>query len=606
MQTKHTRAAGLTLAALSSLAAWPAVALDFDLGDASIRIDSDLTTGFAVRMESQDRRLIGRANQTADGQAGLAYSTNGDDGNLQFDKGDVFAAPTKLTSDLSFNWGNFGAFVRGTYTYDVVLQDEAFLDPADHEGLPDDTLNAQDLAARRSAIQDEVGNDADLLDAYVYGDFDVFGRYLAFRIGKQALNWGESTFVQNGLNSVLSFNVNHLRVPGFQLEEVYRPVSMVWASTDLTDYASLDVFYQLDWEKTVIDASGTYFSTNDFAGIGGITAQIGFGRAPENASPLTVCSDGSPCVPFGAAITRLPDREPDSEDQFGGALRMYIPALNDLDLSLYAANYHSRLPLVSGRSRPTGNDPSTESGYRLVYPENIKLYGLSFNTTIIGGLALQGEVSRKDDQPLQIDDVELLLAGLGVSSQVAPIQGSALGGQEIVGYRRFSVNQVNLGLTKILGPWAPIGVDQTTVVFEAAGMYVEDMPELDELRLEAPGTYTPGDAATAAALGVRQQIGGYPTAFSWGYRLAARMTYNNVFNRFVMEPTILWQHDVNGTSPTPLSNHVEGREQINLILNTRYLDRWELELGYTVFQGAGQFNLLGDRDYAQAVLSYSF
>ena len=223
-----------------------------------------------------------------------------------------------------------------------------------------------------------------------------------------------------------------------------------------------------------------------------------------------------------------------------------------------------------------------------------------------GGIAVQGEASRKDDQPLQIDDVELLLAGLGVSSQVAPIQGSALGGQEIVGYRRYSVNQVNLGLTKIFGPWSLIGSDQATMVLEAAGMHVEDMPDTDELRLEAPGTYTPGDAATAAALGVPQQIGGYPTASSWGYRLATRLTYNNVFNRFVMEPAILWQHDVNGTSPTPLTSFVEGRQQINLVLNTRYLDRLEYEIGYTVYQGAKPYNLLGDRDFLQMVVKYSF
>ncbi len=595
----------LVTGALAGLAP-AAMAAGFELGEASVRIDSQFSTGFAVRMEEQDRNLIGRANQTADGQSGLAYSTNGDDGNLQFDKGDVFAAPSKLTSDLSFNWGNFGAFVRGTYTFDWVLHDEDFLDPADHEGPPDDTLTPADLAARRDVIQDQVGNDADLLDAYVYGDFDIAGRYLAVRLGRQVLNWGESTFVQNGINSLLAADVNHLRVPGFQLEEVFRPVGMAWASTDVTDNASLDLFYQLEWRPTVTDAAGTYFATNDFAGPGGQTAQIGFGRAPENASPLTVCSDGSPCVPFGAAITRLPDREAKDGDQFGGALRMYLPGLNDLDLSFYAANYHSRLPLVSGRSRPTGNSPSSESGYRLVYPENIKLYGLSFNTTMWGGIAVQGEASRKDDQPLQIDDVELLLAGLGVSSQVAPIQGSALGGQEIVGYRRYSVNQVNLGLTKIFGPWSLIGSDQATMVLEAAGMHVEDMPDTDELRLEAPGTYTPGDAATAAALGVPQQIGGYPTASSWGYRLATRLTYNNVFNRFVMEPAILWQHDVNGTSPTPLTSFVEGRQQINLVLNTRYLDRLEYEIGYTVYQGAKPYNLLGDRDFLQMVVKYSF
>ena len=49
--------------------------------------------------------------------------------------------------------------------------------------------------------------------------------------------------------------------------------------------------------------------------------------------------------------------------------------------------------------------------YFLEYPEDIQLYGASFNTTLGGtGVSLQGEVSYKANQPLQIDDVELLSA----------------------------------------------------------------------------------------------------------------------------------------------------------------------------------------------------
>ena len=51
--------------------------------------------------------------------------------------------------------------------------------------------------------------------------------------------------------------------------------------------------------------------------------------------------------------------------------------------------------------------------YQVEYPEDIKLYGISFNTTLPGsGVALQGEVSHRQDVPLQIDDLELLLATL--------------------------------------------------------------------------------------------------------------------------------------------------------------------------------------------------
>lgn len=600
----------IALAGATALLASPlATAAEFEFGDsgASLRIDTEVSAGVAVRMEDQDRLLIGRANTLANGQPGLAYSTNGDDGNLQFDRGDVVAAATKATSDISFNMGNFGAFVRASYLIDWMYKDEPFLDPADFQGPPTRTQGPADLRRAREDIESHVGNDGDILDAYVYGDFDVFDRFVAVRIGKQALNWGESTFVLNGVNSILSLDASQARVPGFEIEEVYRPVSMAWMSTELFANVSLDLFYQLDWEPTIIDPRGTYLSTNDFAGIGGNGAQLGFGRAPENAAPLTPCSDGSQCVPFGAAIPRLADREAKDEDQFGGALRMYIPALNDLDMSLYAYNFHSRLPVFNGRSRRTANDPTSDAAYQVVYPENIKLYGMSFNTTIpFGDLAVQGEYSIKIDQPLQIDDVELLLAGLGVPSQVAPIQGSALGNQEIIGFRRFDVQQINIGLTKIFGPWRWIGSEQATFLLETAGMTISDFPDQDELRLEGPGTYTPGNALTAAALGVPQQVAGYPTKSSWGYKIAGRFTYNNVFNRFVVEPTILWQHDVNGISPTPLTNFVEDRKQVNLILSGRYLNAWEAELGYTIFAGAGEQNLLGDRDYLQAVVKYTF
>ena len=44
-----------------------------------------------------------------------------------------------------------------------------------------------------------------------------FGRPLAWRIGRQILNWGESTFIQNGLNAILAANANRAGVPGAEV-----------------------------------------------------------------------------------------------------------------------------------------------------------------------------------------------------------------------------------------------------------------------------------------------------------------------------------------------------------------------------------------------------
>ena len=45
------------------------------------------------------------------------------------------------------------------------------------------------------------------------------------------------------------------------------------------------------------------------------------------------------------------------------------------------------------------------------YPEDIKLIGFSFNTTV-GTTAVSGEISHRQDEPIQIDDTELLFAAM--------------------------------------------------------------------------------------------------------------------------------------------------------------------------------------------------
>ena len=67
--------------------------------------------------------------------------------------------------------------------------------------------------------------------------------------------------------------------------------------------------------------------------------------------------------------------------------------------------------------------------YIIEYPEDIQLYGVSFNAEIgATGISLQGEVSYREDVPLQVDDVELLLAGppRTVRSQVGARRTRAL------------------------------------------------------------------------------------------------------------------------------------------------------------------------------------
>ncbi|MDP3858676.1 MAG: DUF1302 domain-containing protein [Stagnimonas sp.] len=592
--------------ALGLLAGGQAFALDYEWQGVHAQLDSKITAYSVWRVEKRDQNLIGIAN------GGKAFSTNGDDGNLAWDNGDVVSSGFKLTSDLSLTYGDYGLFTRGNFGWNPTLSNGDLFDPADY----DDTLTTRgytqaDRERKESDVAGHVGHYAELLDLYAYTTQQVGERSLTVRVGRQTVNWGESTIVQNGLNSLLALDANRVRVPGFELDEVITPTNQIWASMGLLDNVNLEAFYQLRWERTVIDASGTFWSINDFGGIGGNAANLGFGRADENTLPGTPCSAppaaGNQCVPVGSYVPRAADVTPKNSGQYGGALRFNIPALNDMELAFYGANYHSRLPVYSGTSRAgAGLTPATTASYFAEYPKDIQMYGLSFNTTIPWDLSLQGEYSYKLGQPLQIDDVELLLAGLGSPSQLNPVPGATLGGQYLRGWRRKDVSQVDIGLTRLFGPSTWLRNDQTIAILELAATHVHDLEGQSVLRYEGPGTYTPGDAALAASQGVPQQVNGYATATSYGYKLLARFDYNNAIGPIGLKPTLRWDHDLHGISPTPITNFVAGRRQLTAGLGFTYLAGLSGEIGYTRYFGAGQQNLLRDRDNVELAIKYAF
>jgi hypothetical protein len=271
-----------------------------------------------------------------------------------------------------------------------------------------------------------------------------------------------------------------------------------------------------------------------------------------------------------------------------------------------------------------GNYAAT-ADYFLVYPEDIKLIGASFNTQLgKTGIALQGEVSHRLDVPLQVDDVELLYAALSplrllpAIPQLAPIIGlgnllastNQLGAygfsQQIDGFRRFDTTQVQMTGTKAFSQ--VLGADQVVVVGEVAWGMVHDLPAQSVLRLDAPGTYTSGNQVHQSA-GVQpgtEPASAFPTKSAWGYVLAGRAEYNNAIGAVSMIPRFSFAQDVSGISPGPGGNFLEGRKSLTLGLGFQYRINWEFDVSYTNFMGAGRYNLINDRDFVAANIKYSF
>ena len=607
-------------------------AADLSSGDYTLNIDTTLTWGARYRLTDPNRVLIGLP------AGGDAFSVNGDDGNLNFSTGLVSNA-ARATVDVDFAYKNFGVFLRGTGFYDHELEE------GDRERTPlsDDAL-------------DWVGTRAELLDAFLWYKFRVGGGGGQIRAGQQVLNWGESTFIQGGLSSINPVDVAAIRVPGAELREAYRPSGMVWGSMDLSQNLSLEGFYQYDWEETVIDPPGTYFSTADFAGLGGTHVFLAFGAFPDTGeTPFYV----QPALsrPF-MGVPRMENREADDGGQYGASLRWFAPGLAGTEFGFYYVNYHSRLPVVNALTgtvqgaqaaqaagpaaariiytffgvapgtSPTVDALANQAGqaaatdayastarYFLAYPEDIKMYGVSWNAQLgTSGIAFQGEVSFHEDRPFLVDDVELLFAalspisaGLAATNQVAP--GGVGFSTEIPGYRLLEATQVQFTLTKALGP--VFGADQGVILMEPALTHVSGMPSKDVLRFEGPGTYTSGNPIHAGPGGAHagkafEPAEAFADPTSWGYQLAGRLDYNNAIGAFNLSPRFGWQHDVSGNTPGPGGNFIEGRKALTLGVAASYQNSWELDLSYTDYSGAGRYNLISDRDFIAGVVKYSF
>ena len=559
----------------------PALALEFRNGELAGSFDTTLSVGVAGRVQSRDSALIGIAN------GGTSRSVNEDNGDLNYDKNDLYAAPIKATHELELKYQNLGAFFRATYFWDTINHDKSELGETGKK---------------------RVGRDFEFLDAYLHGRFAVAGKTLNLRLGNQVVSWGESTFIPNGINVINPVNLSKLRTPGAELREAFLPTAMLWASQELTDTLSVEGFYQANWKKTRIDPKGTYFSSNDFLSDDGDRVYAGFGRRKDERLAATSASDAPVWAP------RNPDNSAKNSGQYGLAARIFLPQMNNTEIGLFHINYHSRIPYATGIRGTASTAAGTGTArYLADYPENIRLWGVSFNTSAPGGIALQGEYSYRPNLPVQLSAPEILLAALGLSNTI----GQFTTGQTITGYRRVKAQQLQITATKAFGP--TLGADDLVTVAEVGYTHL-DLPS--NQRFNGPAVFLPSLQSSASASSGSVQSDGFATRQSWGYRLLGRMDFNNVIPSVTVSPRIAFAHDVNGTSP----NFNEGVKAATLGIGFSFKQNWQADLAYTAFFGgrtysgtdplpiaAGQprtyassANPLKDRDFVAASLTYSF
>ncbi len=647
--------AGAALAGIG-VAAGPALAVDYTVGDYQISLDTTLSSSVGFRTSPIDENFIGDAN------GGRFPVANADNGDLNFKPGDVVEATQRITEELQIKKDDYGVFVRATGFFDPVYD-------TDVDGYP--------FPLSRAAVRD-IGTDFRLLDAYFFASPQIFGHPVDLRIGNQALNWGESTFIQFGINSITPLDVTALRTPGAELRTAFLPIPAVDAKTSIAPETTLEAFWQPYWTRTHIEPVGSFFGNNDGLADGGLYSNY-FSLYPD----VNGCQNFASLAqanPFGACLPRSQDEHPTGVGEGGIALRTNVPALDDAEFGLYFENYDSRTPFGSFHTGSSNINPTaallgpalkylsvfpnpllgflgivphpgyvyneTYSDTTSVfadYPKNIKLVGFSFNFTAPGGIAIQGEVSHRFDQPVQLSGADEALmvnapavcyaAKSGISASLTAACAAAhadpviqaLGGvpgfnATFPGWVRRDVTQWQATATKLLDPIPSLSINSIAIVGEIGFDYVHNFGHLAGL-YNAPYTTDTNSAFTTAGtvdtLVVPGQPGtgilatkGLATQLSGAYTWAVIVDMPNVLPYGVgMKPTVSLQHDFVGTSPTGVNVFVANTAAASVGVNFSYLQAWSLGVQYTnhfpIFDG-GKFYGLIDRDFVSATLSYEF
>jgi hypothetical protein len=569
-----------------------AAAANFQLGELEGQLDSSLSIGTSIATANPDPKLM--------------QSASGDDGRRNFGSGDAFSGIFKGTHDLELRYGDFGAFLRGSYWYDYVLRDreQPFKDVVD---------NNRKRSAKSAG--------AELLDAFVYYNYAVADQPGSARLGKQVVNWGESTFIQGGLNTVNPYNLSALRRPGAEVKEGLVPVNMFYLSQNLSDALSGDFFYQLDWEQTQLDNCGTFFSSNDFMADGCDGLDVG---SVLTGIPVAVAA----LTPFGVNLTdegiRIPrgqDQDARNGGQWGLSLRWFAAEL-DTEFGAYLANYHSRLPYLGTISSPYYNSPVFAnaldnalrlgtSQYVVQYPEDIRLYGLTFSTNLRTGTALQGEISYRPNMPIQFNGTDVIQSLLNdadrsplVADGIRPNAPDTL----FNGYLRKEVTQAQITATHSFSQ--VMGADQLVLVGEVGGTWVGGLEGTFGPRYGRNGTFGNGILASGACASISKtpehcNDEGFLTPFSWGYRLRATWSYANAIAGIDLRPSLSWQHDVDGNGPGEGSAFSEGSKAISVGLDATLNNTYNASLAYTNYMD-GDYGTRGDRDFVSISLGVNF
>lgn len=504
-----------------------------ELGE-NTTLDSTLTVNYtaSVRTGKQAKQYLN--------------DINGDDGTRNFDRGSLVTNRVSVFGELMLKHENLGAVLRGSHFYDDVYH-------SSNDNDSPDTINKYGKHNRFSSdTRRDSGGRARLLDAYVYGNFDVLdGQYLSLKAGRHLVAWGESLFWPNISQGQAPVDATKFNVPGTEAKDAYLPVGQVSGSWSLNEDLALVAYYQYKWEETQLNPVGDFFSSSD---IFGTSAQF-MRYTAGNPTAWTVANYAG-------------EKEPGDSGQWGVGARYRLT--ESTEVGLFHTRYHERVGAMFFSWGPDTvysnmKGALADGTFGLGYFEDVKLTGVSFSSKIGDSVQYAGDLSYRDGSAVYLDNG-------------TPARGKLW--------------QANLNAMYMLGPtWL---AQQSSFFGELMHQRIDDVEAVNvTVGGFNAGTYDKfvydGQTRGSTLLG-----------------LGAQMDYPGVFSGWDLITKVNWQQNIDGSA---LGGIGRAEKRLTLGADLKYLGNFQVGVTYVDFLSSANIakgRTMADRDYVSFNAKYSF
>lgn len=342
------------------------MALSFDLPnpDYRLRWDNTVRYNLGMRTDSQDSRIMN--------------TPNFDESDGKFDKGDIVTNRLDVLSEFDFSYLNeWGARLSGAGWFD-----QAYNDHEVKSHVPGYATSYHNNRYSNEVKRYVNGPSGEVLDAFVWRNFNIGETPVNVKVGRHTNYWGESLLF--GAHAVSysqapSDGVKASTSPGIETKEVFLPVGQISAKAQVTDHLSIAGQYFYEWEPTRIPFGGTYFGAAD---------------------PLFEGPDQLPIAPNGATYQRQDSRFGRDGKNWGVMAKLNVEEVEST-FGAYYRQFDDYQPWLAPQVK------QALGTYRVVYPRGVKLAGISF-ARVINTVAVGSELSYRMNGALNATGVSAL------------------------------------------------------------------------------------------------------------------------------------------------------------------------------------------------------